>query len=154
MRHPRTWPGRARPRGTGLRGDAPRSRTRPSAARGRRDRGQVALEYLGFLPVLLLVGLAGLQLGLASYAAQQAGTAARAAARAESDDDGTTSGEAAARAATSGWLDVTGGSPETGDGQVTTTVTVEVPRVVPFWSFDPVIRTATMPLPATPEEGP
>ncbi|MFJ6520204.1 Flp pilus assembly protein TadG [Streptomyces filamentosus] len=152
MRRTRVWPGRARPGGTGLRGDAPRSRT--PARSGRRDRGQVALEYLGFLPVLLLVGLAGLQLGLASYAAQQAGTAARAAARAESDDDETTSGGAAARAAASGWLDVTGGDPEPGDGQVTTTVTVDIPQVVPFWSFGRVSRTATMPLPATPEEGP
>ncbi|MER5735913.1 MULTISPECIES: TadE/TadG family type IV pilus assembly protein [unclassified Streptomyces] len=143
----------ARRGGTGAPGDALRSRT---ASRSRaRDRGQVALEYLGFLPILLLVGLAGLQLGLASYAAQQAGTAARAAARAASSDaeDAPAPG-AAARAAVSGWLTVGGGDPVEGDGQVTVTVTVEVPRVVPFWNFDPVRRTATMPLPASPEEGP
>ncbi|MER7186189.1 TadE/TadG family type IV pilus assembly protein, partial [Streptomyces hyaluromycini] len=46
-----------------------------------RDRGQVAIEYLGFLPILLLVGLAGIQLGAVAYAAEQAGTAARAGAR-------------------------------------------------------------------------
>ncbi|MYW29171.1 pilus assembly protein, partial [Streptomyces sp. SID2119] len=45
---------------------------------GGRDRGQVALEYLGFLPLLLLVAMGALQLGLAAYAANQAGTAARA----------------------------------------------------------------------------
>ncbi|MFF9338559.1 MULTISPECIES: TadE/TadG family type IV pilus assembly protein [unclassified Streptomyces] len=117
------------------------------------DRGQVALEYLGFLPVLLLVGLAGLQLGLASYAAQQAGTAARAAARAESDDDETTSAGAAAAAAVSGWITTRVGGGPSGD-EYTATVTVDIPKVVPFWSFDPVTRSATMPLPASPEEGP
>jgi len=52
--------------------------------RRRRDRGQVAIEYLGFIPILLLVALAGVQLGLVAYAAQQAGTAARAGARSAS----------------------------------------------------------------------
>lgn len=42
-----------------------------------RDRGQVAIEYLGFIPVLLLVTLAAVQLGLVAYTAEQAGTAAR-----------------------------------------------------------------------------
>ncbi|MFF9475106.1 TadE/TadG family type IV pilus assembly protein [Streptomyces roseolus] len=132
-------------------GDAPRSRTasRPS----RRDRGQAAIEYLGFLPILLLVGLAGLQLGLAAYAAQQAGTAARAAARAAtSDEEDAPDASAAARAAVSGWLDVSGGEPAVSDGAVTVTVRVEVPQVVPFWTFDPVRKTATMPLPQTPQE--
>ncbi|MCL2553125.1 MAG: pilus assembly protein, partial [Actinomycetia bacterium] len=48
---------------------------------GRRDRGVASLEYLGMLPFLLLVALAGIQLGLAAYCAEQAGTAARTAAR-------------------------------------------------------------------------
>ncbi|MEU3604445.1 TadE/TadG family type IV pilus assembly protein [Streptomyces sp. NPDC035033] len=153
MRHTRVGKGAARPGGTGPRGDAPRSRTRFSSAR--RDRGQVALEYLGFLPVLLLVGLAGLQLGLAAYAAQQAGTAARAAARAAtSDEEDAPDAPAAARAAVSGWLDVSGGEPAVGDGEVTVTVSVDIPRVVPFWNFAPVTESATMPLPAPPEEGP
>jgi Flp pilus assembly protein TadG len=56
------------------------------AGRRARDRGQVALEYLGFIPVLLIVGLAGVQLGAVAYAAEQAGTAARAGARAASLD--------------------------------------------------------------------
>ena len=55
--------------------------------RKNRDRGQVALEYLGFVPLLILVALAGIQLGLIAYAAQQAGTAARAGARAASLDE-------------------------------------------------------------------
>ncbi|NEC52522.1 septum formation initiator, partial [Actinospica acidiphila] len=37
-----------------------------------RDRGQVAIEYLGFLPVLLIVAMAAVQLGLIAYTAQQA----------------------------------------------------------------------------------
>lgn len=48
------------------------------------DRGQVAIEYLGFLPILVLVGMAAVQLGLIAYTAQQAGTAARAGARSAS----------------------------------------------------------------------
>ncbi|MFI8371818.1 TadE/TadG family type IV pilus assembly protein [Streptomyces sp. NPDC085466] len=143
----------ARPGGTGLPGDAPRSRTasRPS----RRDRGQAAIEYLGFLPLLLIVGLAGLQLGLAAYAAQQAGTAARAAARAATRDvppgEDPLDPQVAAEAAVSGWIDlsVTGGE---GGGEYTATAEVRVPQVVPFWTFDPVRKTATMPLPQTPEE--
>ncbi|MGW4721832.1 TadE/TadG family type IV pilus assembly protein [Streptomyces sp. NPDC004291] len=114
-----------------------------------RDRGQAAVEYLGFLPVLLLAGLAGLQLGIAAYAAQQAGTAARAAARAASDDEEATSPEAAVDAAVSGWIarraDLDGGP---AGGEVTYTVTVEIPSVVPFWDgFGPVKKTATMPMP-------
>ncbi len=139
----------ARPGGTGLPGDAPRSRTTSSSRA--RDRGQAALEYLGFLPLLLIVGLAGLQLGLAAYAAQQAGTAARAGARAASA--GTDLDPVAAQeAAVSGWLDLTPGSPVPGDGQVSVTAVVRIPEVVPFWDLGTVEKTATMPLPATPQE--
>ncbi|MFH9722536.1 TadE/TadG family type IV pilus assembly protein [Streptomyces sp. NPDC017254] len=115
-----------------------------------RDRGQAAIEYLGFLPILLLVGLAGLQLGIAAYAAQQAGTAARAAARAaSSDDEDAPPPDAAADAAVSGWIarrsHVTGGA---GGGEAVYTVTVEIPSVVPFWNgFGSVTKTATMPMP-------
>ena len=56
-----------------------------STRRRRRDSGQVAIEYLGFVPVLLIAGLAGLQIGAVVYAAEQAGTAARAGARAPGD---------------------------------------------------------------------
>ena len=52
--------------------------------RKRRDAGQVAIEYLGFIPILLIVALAGIQIGAVAYAAEQAGTAARAGARAAS----------------------------------------------------------------------
>ncbi|MFF5281509.1 TadE/TadG family type IV pilus assembly protein [Streptomyces sp. NPDC013171] len=110
-----------------------------------RDRGQAAIEYLGFLPILLLVGLAGLQLGVAAYAAQQAGTAARAAARAASSDAEDAPGAEEAGYAAADW--VTSVVPQKGDREVTVTVTVRIPSVVPFWSFDPVKKTATMPLP-------
>ncbi|MEU6165696.1 TadE/TadG family type IV pilus assembly protein [Streptomyces tanashiensis] len=119
-------------------------------AQAPRDRGQAAIEYLGFLPILLLVGLAGLQLGIAAYAAQQAGTAARAAARAaSSDDEDAPDPETAADAAVSGWIadrsTVTSGG---GDGEAVYTVTVTIPSVVPFWDgFGSVTKTATMPMP-------
>ncbi|MFI9120164.1 TadE/TadG family type IV pilus assembly protein [Streptomyces bikiniensis] len=115
---------------------------RPGRAR---DRGQAAVEYLGFLPILLLVGLAGLQLGVAAYAAQQAGTAARAAARAASSDaeekpDATAAGYAAAD-----W--VTGVDVGRSGGEAVATVTVRIPSVVPFWTFDDLEKTAVMPMP-------
>ncbi|WP_225799408.1 TadE/TadG family type IV pilus assembly protein [Streptomyces sp. NK15101] len=114
----------------------------------RRDRGQAAIEYLGFLPLLLIVGMAGLQLGVAAYAAQQAGTAARAAARAmTTDDEPRLDAQTAATEATSSWVKPEA-VPLVGDGEVTVTVTVTVPSVVPFWDdFGNVEKTATMPLP-------
>ncbi|WP_086827363.1 TadE/TadG family type IV pilus assembly protein [Streptomyces sp. NRRL B-24572] len=118
---------------------------------GRRDRGQAAIEYLGFLPILLIVGLAGLQLGMAAYAAQQAGTAARAAARAAAtaDDENAPEPDAAGHAAVSGWI--SSRTTITVDGGVATAI-VTIPQVLPFWSFDPVKKTATMPMPETPDE--
>lgn len=60
----------------------------PARLRGPgRDRGTVSIEFLGFLPILLVVGLAVVQLGLAAFAIQQAGTGARAAARTASMDE-------------------------------------------------------------------
>ncbi|MCD2464705.1 pilus assembly protein [Streptomyces sp. MBT42] len=120
---------------------------------GRRDRGQAAIEYLGFLPILLIVGLAGLQLGIAAYAAQQAGTAARAAARAESsDEEDGPDAQTAADAAVSGWIDPSA-VPSRGSGEVTVTVTVRIPSVVPFvGDFGTVEKTATMPLPDEEDE--
>ncbi|XHM63110.1 TadE/TadG family type IV pilus assembly protein [Streptomyces nigra] len=110
--------------------------------RKNRDRGQVALEYLGFVPLLILVALAGIQLGLIAYAAQQAGTAARAGARAASLDE---SAQEACSAAVSEWLEVSCPSALGGD-EVTVTATVEIPSIVPGWEFDPAEKTAIMPL--------
>jgi Flp pilus assembly protein TadG len=110
---------------------------------GRRDRGQVALEYLGFIPVLILVAMAGVQIGLIAYTAQQAGTAARAGARAASIEPGTA--QTGCANAVSDWLSVDCSAAEGGD-TVTVTATVEIPSIVPGWDFDPATKTATMPL--------
>ncbi|MFE7410051.1 TadE/TadG family type IV pilus assembly protein [Streptomyces laurentii] len=124
------------------------TRTRPRRrVRGARDRGQVAIEYLGFLPILLLVGLAGIQVGVIAYAAQQAGTGARAAARAASADDPDhvlPDPEAAGKTAMSDWVARRSEVSESGG---VATVTVHIPSLVPFWDFDDVRRTATMPVP-------
>ena len=122
---------------------------RPSRSR-RGDAGVASLEYLGMLPFLLLVALAGIQLGLVAYCGEQAGTAARTAARtaAESGPNGGTeaSGTQAGQAAVSDWLTVNiswGGS--TLDMEKAT-ASVPVPSVLPGISlFDPVTRSATMP---------
>ncbi|MGW0186956.1 TadE/TadG family type IV pilus assembly protein [Streptomyces sp. NPDC003362] len=114
----------------------------PGRGRGR-DRGQVALEYLGFIPILILVALAAVQIGLIAYAAQQAGTAARAGARSASLD-----GPFAAdcQAAVSDWLadgtTCTGGE---GGDEVEVTATVDIPSVVPGWDFGDAHKSATMP---------
>ncbi|MGW2203266.1 TadE/TadG family type IV pilus assembly protein [Streptomyces sp. NPDC001774] len=129
--------------------------THPSVrGRGRRDRGQVAVEYLGFLPILLLVGLAGIQLGIAAYAAQQAGTGARAAARAATHDEATLGPQQAGRAAMSDWIaERSVVTPSEGDGEFTATVRVRIPSVVPFWDgFGSVTRSATLPQPEEDEQ--
>jgi Flp pilus assembly protein TadG len=113
--------------------------------RRRCDSGQVAIEYLGFIPVLLLVALAAIQIGLVAYAAQQAGTAARAGARAASLRQ---SAQQACAEAVSSWLaDGTTCAPSSGGDTVTVTATVHIPSIIPVW--DPVgdaHKTATMPL--------
>jgi len=106
------------------------------------DRGQVAIEYLGFIPILLIVGLAGFQIGAIAYAAEQAGTAARAGARAESLGQ---SAQQACALAVSGGLTVTCGPSGGGDDSVTVTATVSIPSIVPGWHFDPAEKSATMP---------
>ncbi|MFF4897033.1 TadE/TadG family type IV pilus assembly protein [Streptomyces sp. NPDC001068] len=103
-----------------------------------RDRGQVAVEYLGFIPVLLIVGLAGIQLGAVAYAAEQAGTAARAGARAASLRQ---SADAACAAAVS--LAVTCATADGGDS-VTVTATVHIPKIV--WELGNATKSATMPV--------
>ncbi|WP_432586876.1 TadE/TadG family type IV pilus assembly protein [Streptomyces sp. HD1123-B1] len=119
---------------------------RPGGIR-RRDEGSASIEFLGFLPVLLIVALAAVQLGLAAYTAQQAGTAARAAARTASLDTSRTSPAAAGQAAMSGWLadgaDVSSGG--CGGGQASATATVEIPSVIPGFDFGSARRSATMP---------
>ncbi|MDQ0715896.1 Flp pilus assembly protein TadG [Streptomyces luteogriseus] len=112
--------------------------------RGKRDRGQVAIEYIGFLPILLIVALGAVQLGLIAYTAQQAGTAARTGARSASLEGPY---EADCKAAVSSWLaDETSCPAAIGGDEVTVTATVQIPSLVPGWKFDPAVKTATMPL--------
>ncbi|MGW4872563.1 TadE/TadG family type IV pilus assembly protein [Streptomyces chartreusis] len=111
----------------------------------RQDRGQAAVEYLGTLPVLLLVGMATIQIGLVAHTAQQAGTAARTGARAASL--GQDAQEACERAV-SRWLADEISCESSPDTDATTVAaTIRIPSVIPFW--DPIgdaRRTATMPL--------
>jgi Flp pilus assembly protein TadG len=116
--------------------------------RTRDDQGSSILEFTGFLPLLLFVGMATIQLGIVGYSVQQAATGARAAARSESLESGT--GTGAGEAAMSGWVsDRTGfansGCPDE-DADVTVTATVGIASVVPFvGGFGEVDRTVTMP---------
>ncbi|MHC5703647.1 pilus assembly protein [Streptomyces sp. PKU-MA01144] len=128
------------------RGADRRQRVGPPPRR-RPDRGQTAIEYLGWIPILLLVALAAIQLGIAVYAVQQAGTAARAAARTYSMQNGDAVG--AGKAAISDWLaDGTEISPGgAGVEEVTMTARVAIPSVVPgIADFGRATRSATMPV--------
>ncbi|MFD9235899.1 TadE/TadG family type IV pilus assembly protein [[Kitasatospora] papulosa] len=118
----------------------------PHRARGG-DRGSTALEYLGFLPVLILIGLAGIQLGLIAYTAQQAGTGARAAARTAAQEDVSGSYARVGRASMTGWVaERSRIAPPTGGDSVTVTVTVTVPDVLLGLLGDrSVEKSATMP---------
>ncbi|MDT9684718.1 TadE/TadG family type IV pilus assembly protein [Streptomyces sp. TRM76323] len=116
----------------------------PHHRRGRSDRGQAAIEFAGWIGILLIAALAAVQLGIVAYAAQQAGTAARAAARVASQGG---DGAAAGRGAMSAWLaDGAEVSAPSGAEEVTATVTVDIPAVLPLLRFDPVTRTTTMPV--------
>ncbi|MET9466823.1 TadE/TadG family type IV pilus assembly protein [Streptomyces sp. NPDC006544] len=110
--------------------------------RVRSDRGQVALEYIGFIPVLLLVALCGIQLGWAAYVHQQAQTAARTAARvqARTGEGGAAAGAAAVKAGLNPDVSVS----STADA-VTAKVTISVKSLVPGLSFEPATATVTMP---------
>ncbi|MFI0784572.1 TadE family protein [Streptomyces lydicus] len=131
---------------------AARPRRRPH--RHDRDRGQVSVEFLGFLPILLVVALAVIQLGLAAYAVQQAGTGARAAARTASMDpaDRETDPRSAGLAAMSGWVARGAGiTVSEGGDEARATARVRIPSVVPgIDDFGPATRSATMPRTATP----
>ncbi|WP_149183880.1 TadE/TadG family type IV pilus assembly protein [Streptomyces sp. TRM49041] len=118
--------------------------TPPGLRRGRPDQGQAAVEFAGWAAVLILAALAAVQLGIVAYAVQQAGTASRAAARVASQGG---NGESAGLGAMSGWLaDGATVSAPPGPDDVTATVTVSIPAVLPLLSFDPVTRTTTMPV--------
>ncbi|MCY0925902.1 pilus assembly protein [Streptomyces sp. H27-H1] len=120
------------------------TRTTRTIREGRRDKGQVALEYIGFLPILLLVGLGGIQLGWSAYVVQQAQTAARTAARVEAREpgEGAQAGLAAIRPSlvAGAVVDVN----KTPDA-VRATVRLTIDSIVPGVGQKTVTRTAVMP---------
>lgn len=137
----------ARRRGRPAAGSGRAGRRPGASRRGRADTGSASIEFLGFLPILILVALAAAQLGIAAYTAQQAGTAARAAARTASLDEPRTSPQAAGKAAMSGWLADGAGisSGGCGGGEARATATVEIPSVIPGFDFGSAEKSATMP---------
>ena len=110
-----------------------------------RDRGQVAVEYVGLLPILIIVALCAVQLGLAVYAVQQAGTASRAAARAAAQNNHTIDYRSAGEAAVSDWLTARVDPPKVTYDSVEVTVHVDIPSVVPGVGFGSAERSVTMP---------
>ncbi|WP_246530787.1 TadE family protein [Streptomyces bathyalis] len=123
------------------------ARSRAGAGRAERERGASSLELAGMMPLLLLVAMAAIQLGVAGYTVQQAGTGARAAARIASQEDLAEDYEATGKAAMSDWtasranFDLGGGEDE-----VRVTITVTIPSVVPgVDDFGDATRSATMP---------
>jgi hypothetical protein len=110
--------------------------------REERDRGSSILEFAGFLPILIIIGLACIQLGLIGYGINQAGTGARAAARTASLDG---DGVAAGVASVSDWLDPAVDAPLGAGDTTTATVTVHVPAIIPLFDEWDIQRSATMP---------
>ncbi|MEV7545252.1 TadE/TadG family type IV pilus assembly protein [Streptomyces sp. NPDC089915] len=108
----------------------------------RSDRGQVALEYIGFVPILLFVALCGIQLGWIAYVHEQADTAARTAARVEARKG--SGGEAAGEAAVRGGLGAVVKVTKTADA-VTATVTIKINSIVPGLDVEDAEATAVMP---------
>ncbi|UWM50877.1 pilus assembly protein [Streptomyces carpaticus] len=120
-------------------------RRRARTPRG--DRGVTAVEFAGWLPLLLIVALAALQLGIAGYTALQAGSAARAAARTASQDEIADLYQTSGRAAMSGWLAGKTRFELSACGETATvTAHVTVPSVLPFLTnLGEASKTVTMP---------
>ncbi|MGW0362223.1 TadE/TadG family type IV pilus assembly protein [Streptomyces sp. NPDC002990] len=110
--------------------------------RARSDRGQVALEYIGFVPILLFVALCGIQLGWVAYVHAQADTAARTAARVEARKG--SGGEAAGAGAVRSGLDAEVAVSAT-DGAVTAVVRIRINSIVPGLDIPDAEATAVMP---------
>ncbi|MCX5194713.1 pilus assembly protein [Streptomyces sp. NBC_00249] len=108
----------------------------------RSDRGQVALEYIGFVPILLFVALCGIQLGWIAYVHEQADTAARTAARVEArkGSGGAAAGRAAVRGGLTADVDVTKDA-----DAVTARVSIPINSIIPGLDPKPATATAVMP---------
>ncbi|MFC9591816.1 TadE/TadG family type IV pilus assembly protein [Streptomyces sp. NPDC056944] len=104
------------------------------------DRGQVAVEFLGMVPLILLTLALLWQVVLVGYTYTLAGNAADEAARACAVGD---DGPGAARRHIDGAWSVSGGDCEPGDGMVRVRVEVQVPALVPgFGGLFPVVGEA------------
>ncbi|AXG80014.1 TadE/TadG family type IV pilus assembly protein [Streptomyces paludis] len=120
--------------------------TPPGSGRSR-DRGQAAVEFVGVISLLLVAALAAIQLGIAAYAMQQAGTASRAAARAATYRESTMTADQAGRAALSDWLAKGSGFTVVGGNQqVKVTARVPIPSVLPLFDLPDARRSTVMPL--------
>ncbi|MEU4730994.1 TadE/TadG family type IV pilus assembly protein [Streptomyces sp. NPDC023588] len=108
----------------------------------RSDRGQVALEYIGFIPILLFVALCGIQLGWIAYVHEQADTAARTAARVEARNG--SGGEAAGVAAVREGLGAIVNVTKTDDA-VTAVATIHINAIIPGLDIADAKATAVMP---------
>jgi Flp pilus assembly protein TadG len=129
-----------RPEG-GRRRHAPRGRGARLSSRS--DQGVTAVEFAGWVPILLIVALAALQLGIVGYAALQAGSAARAAARTASQEEIADEAVADGKAAIS--LDATITIDPCGE-EATATASVTILSVMPFIdNFGQATRSVTMP---------
>ncbi|MGW8761739.1 TadE/TadG family type IV pilus assembly protein [Streptomyces sp. NPDC055815] len=93
------------------------------------DRGQVAVEFLGMVPLILLTLALLWQVVLVGYTYTLAGNAADEAARAGAVGDDC--GEAARRHLDGAWLDGAEVSCPQGDGMVNAVVTLQVPVLFP-----------------------
>lgn len=124
-----------------------RAALRLRTRRGARERGASSIEFAGMLPLLLLVGLAAIQLGLVGYAVQQAGTGARAGARTASHEDRAGECASAGQGAMSGWTARRSSFDcARDDEEATATATVTIPSIIPgIGSFGDASRTVTMP---------
>ncbi|MFC8827603.1 TadE family protein [Streptomyces sp. NPDC057137] len=111
-----------------------------------RDRGQASIEFAGVLFLLLIAGLAAIQLGLAAYSVQQAGTASRAAARAASQYDA--GWEQVGQSSMSDWLaNDTTFDRDQGFDDVKVTAEVEIPSIFPaLFDLGSAERDTTMPM--------
>ncbi|GHI87709.1 septum formation initiator [Streptomyces xanthophaeus] len=108
----------------------------------RSDRGQVAIEYIGFVPILLFVALCGIQLGWVAYVHEQADTAARTAARVEArkGSGGEAAGEAAVKASLGAEVTVSKDA-----DAVTAVARIEIKAIVPGLDIPAAVATAVMP---------
>lgn len=99
------------------------------------------------LPLLLLTAMAAIQLGIAGYTVQQAGTAARAAARTAAQEEISDQYAGVGAASISDWLAGGAGfSSSFTEEEATVTATVTIPSIVPgVGSFGSAERTVTMP---------